>query len=74
MIFAARICAQEGHVERYCNRVDLKPTIRRTSEAAMDRIPFQATSAGALYDGIAALPVAVVLDNCLLYTSDAADE
>jgi 23S rRNA (guanosine2251-2'-O)-methyltransferase len=29
----------------------------------MDRIPFQATSAGALYDGVAALPVAVLLDN-----------
>jgi 23S rRNA (guanosine2251-2'-O)-methyltransferase len=31
--------------------------------AAMDRIPFQATSAGALYDGVATLPVAVLLDN-----------
>jgi 23S rRNA (guanosine2251-2'-O)-methyltransferase len=30
---------------------------------AMDRIPFQATSAGALYDGVAGLPVAVLLDN-----------
>jgi 23S rRNA (guanosine2251-2'-O)-methyltransferase len=29
----------------------------------MDRIPFQATSAGALYDGVAGLPVAVLLDN-----------
>lgn len=29
----------------------------------MDRIPFQATSTGALYDGIAALPVMVMLDN-----------
>lgn len=29
----------------------------------MDRLPFQATTAGALYDGISALPVAVVLDN-----------
>jgi 23S rRNA (guanosine2251-2'-O)-methyltransferase len=29
----------------------------------LDRIPFQATSAGALYDGIAALPVSILLDN-----------
>jgi 23S rRNA (guanosine2251-2'-O)-methyltransferase len=29
----------------------------------MDRIPFQATTAGALYDAIAMLPVAVLLDN-----------
>ena len=29
----------------------------------MDRLPFQATAAGALYDGIATLPVAVLLDN-----------
>ena len=29
----------------------------------MDRIPFQATSGGALYDAIAHLPVAVLLDN-----------
>jgi tRNA G18 (ribose-2'-O)-methylase SpoU len=29
----------------------------------MDRIPFQATAAGALYDGIGTLPVAVLLDN-----------
>ena len=29
----------------------------------MDRIPFQATSAGALYEGIAVLPVAILLDN-----------
>lgn len=29
----------------------------------MDRVPFQATSAGALYDGISALPVSVLLDN-----------
>lgn len=29
----------------------------------MDRVPFQATAAGALYDGIATLPVAVLLDN-----------
>ena len=29
----------------------------------MDRLPFQATSAGALYDGIAVLPAAIVLDN-----------
>lgn len=29
----------------------------------MDRIPFQATTAGALYEGIASLPVAVLLDN-----------
>ena len=29
----------------------------------MDRIPFQATSAGALYERIAALPVAILLDN-----------
>ena len=31
--------------------------------ASMERLPFQATSAGALYDGISALPVAVLLDN-----------
>jgi 23S rRNA (guanosine2251-2'-O)-methyltransferase len=29
----------------------------------MDRVPFQATSAGALYERIALLPVAVLLDN-----------
>jgi tRNA G18 (ribose-2'-O)-methylase SpoU len=29
----------------------------------MDRIPFQATRAGALYDGLDALPVALLLDN-----------
>jgi len=29
----------------------------------MDRIPFQATAAGALYDRITTLPVAIVLDN-----------
>jgi len=29
----------------------------------MERIPFQATCAGARYDGMAALPVAVLLDN-----------
>jgi len=29
----------------------------------MDRVPFQATSAGALYERIARLPVAVLLDN-----------
>ena len=29
----------------------------------MDRIPFQATAAGALYEPIAALPVAILLDN-----------
>src|SRR6266576_2839925 len=29
----------------------------------MDRLPFQATAAGAYYDGIATLPVAVLLDN-----------
>src|ERR1035437_6397338 len=29
----------------------------------MDRIPFQATRGGALYDGIARLPAAVLLDN-----------
>jgi tRNA G18 (ribose-2'-O)-methylase SpoU len=29
----------------------------------MDRVPFQATSAGALYERIAQLPVAVLLDN-----------
>jgi tRNA G18 (ribose-2'-O)-methylase SpoU len=29
----------------------------------MDRLPFQATAAGALYDGINTLPVAVLLDN-----------
>jgi len=29
----------------------------------MDRVPFQATAAGALYDRIATLPVAVLLDN-----------
>ena len=29
----------------------------------MDRVPFQATCAGALYDGISALPVAVLLNN-----------
>ncbi len=29
----------------------------------MDRIPFQATSAGARYEGIAGLPVAILLDN-----------
>jgi tRNA G18 (ribose-2'-O)-methylase SpoU len=29
----------------------------------MDRVPFQATSGGALYEGIAQLPVAVMLDN-----------
>jgi 23S rRNA (guanosine2251-2'-O)-methyltransferase len=29
----------------------------------MDRLPFQATHAGALYDRIAALPAAIVLDN-----------
>lgn len=28
-----------------------------------DRLPFQATSAGALYDGIAELPLAILLDN-----------
>jgi tRNA G18 (ribose-2'-O)-methylase SpoU len=29
----------------------------------MDRVPFQATSGGAIYEGIAQLPVAVLLDN-----------
>ena len=29
----------------------------------MDRVPFQVTSGGALYEGIAQLPVAVLLDN-----------
>src|SRR5580698_2945413 len=29
----------------------------------MDRVPFQATSGGARYQGIAQLPVAVLLDN-----------
>jgi tRNA G18 (ribose-2'-O)-methylase SpoU len=29
----------------------------------MDRLPFQATSAGASYDGVTALPAAVLLDN-----------
>ena len=29
----------------------------------MDRVPFQATAAGALYESIARLPVAVLLDN-----------
>jgi 23S rRNA (guanosine2251-2'-O)-methyltransferase len=29
----------------------------------MDRLPFQATHAGALYDGIAVLPAAILLDN-----------
>lgn len=29
----------------------------------MERLPFQATSAGTLYDAIAVLPVAIVLDN-----------
>src|ERR1039458_8179142 len=29
----------------------------------MDRVPFQATSAGAVYDRMARLPVAVLLDN-----------
>ena len=29
----------------------------------MDRLPFQATAGGALYDGIDGLPVSVVLDN-----------
>src|SRR3954454_19832033 len=29
----------------------------------MDRLPFQATATGALYDGINTLPVAVLLDN-----------
>jgi len=29
----------------------------------MDRVPFQATTAGAQYDGIGALPVAILLDN-----------
>ena len=29
----------------------------------MDRVPFQATSVGALYDRISALPVSVMLDN-----------
>ena len=29
----------------------------------MERLPFQATAAGALYDGIGTLPVAVLLDN-----------
>src|SRR5471032_2287682 len=29
----------------------------------MDRMPFQATTAGALYDGIRTLPVSVLLDN-----------
>jgi tRNA G18 (ribose-2'-O)-methylase SpoU len=29
----------------------------------MDRLPFQATAAGAQYDGIGTLPVAVLLDN-----------
>lgn len=31
--------------------------------ARMDRVPFQATSAGARYDGIRTLPVLVLLDN-----------
>jgi tRNA G18 (ribose-2'-O)-methylase SpoU len=29
----------------------------------MDRVPFQATAAGELYDGIATLPLSVLLDN-----------
>src|SRR6266849_10916652 len=29
----------------------------------MERVPFQATAAGALYEGIATLPVAILLDN-----------
>ncbi len=29
----------------------------------MDRVPFQATAAGALYDGLTTLPAAVLLDN-----------
>ena len=29
----------------------------------MERIPFQATAAGALYEGVGSLPVAVLLDN-----------
>ena len=29
----------------------------------MDRVPFQATEASAAYDGIAALPVSILLDN-----------
>ena len=29
----------------------------------MDRVPFQATTAGALYEGIRTLPAAVLLDN-----------
>ena len=29
----------------------------------MDRVPFQATAAGALYDGLTSLPAAVLLDN-----------
>lgn len=29
----------------------------------MERIPFQATAAGALYEGMASLPVAILLDN-----------
>jgi len=29
----------------------------------MDRLPFQATAGGALYEGIRTLPVAVLLDN-----------
>jgi hypothetical protein len=29
----------------------------------MDRVPFQATSAGARYDRISTLPVSVMLDN-----------
>jgi 23S rRNA (guanosine2251-2'-O)-methyltransferase len=32
-------------------------------DASMDRVPFQATAAGALYEGIGTLPVAVLLDN-----------
>ena len=31
--------------------------------APMDRVPFQATSGGALYEGIGTLPVCVLLDN-----------
>ena len=31
--------------------------------ARMDRVPFQATTGGALYESIGTLPVAVLLDN-----------
>ena len=39
------------------------PPSDKSEAPADDRLPFQATSAGALYDGIGQLPVTVMLDN-----------